>query len=180
MARINANLSDIGDDDMGGGGSWSAWPQGDYRMMVTASDYKPTKARNGQMLKLEMVCLEGEHQGQKQFDNLVLEHPNPDATKIARVRLKELAIAVGHPTPDLVEDSEALHGKPFLVYITKKKAKPEQEQYADSQGFENNVAGYKACEGGTPAQAPPPAPPTSSGGGVPAADIPFAQFEWHG
>lgn len=156
MARINQDLSDIGDEDMSSGGGWSTWDQGDYRLMVTASEYKPTKAKTGHMLKLEMVCLDGEHQGQKQFDNLVLEHPNPVTMNIARVRLKELAIATGHPTPDMVEDSDALHGKPFLAYITRKKAKPGQEQYADSEGFENNITSYKACDEGGPAQAQAP------------------------
>lgn len=173
MVLINQDLSDIKDDDMGGSGSWTAWPQGDYRMMVTASEYKPTKARTGNMLVLEAVCLEGSHQGAKKTCYLVLQHPKPDTMRIARVRLKELAIAVGHPTPDHVDESNDLHNKPFLAYVTKKKA--TDPKYGDTQGFANDFAGFKACNGGEVAQAPPP---SGSGGGAPPDDIPFARFEW--
>ena len=143
MARINQNLSDVSDEDMGGGG-WTAWPQGDYRMMVIGSEYKATKAGDGHYLNLKLVCLDGEQNGKEKYDILVLEHPNPDTTKIARAKLKELAIAVGHPTPDQVDESEDLHGVPMQVYITRKKAK--DPQYGDGQGFENRIAGYSAAE----------------------------------
>lgn len=173
MVRINQDLSDIGDDDMGGSGGWTAWQQADYRMMITGSEYIPTKAGTGNMLVLETVCLEPSLQGEKKTCRLVLQHPNADTMRIAKVRLKELAIAVGHPTPDQVDESSDLHNKPFLAFITRKKA--NNPKYGDSQGFTNDFAGFKACEVGGTAQAPPP---PSSGGGAPPDDIPFARFEW--
>lgn len=143
MARINQNLSDITEDDMGGG-QWTAWEQGEYRMMVVGSEYKATRNGDGHYLNLELTCLDGERHDQKKFDILVLEHPNQDTTKIARAKLKELAIACGHPSPDHISDSEELHGIPVRAYITKKKSK--DPQYGDASGFENRIAGYKACE----------------------------------
>lgn len=166
MARINQDLSGVSEDEMGGGG-WSAWPQGDYRMMVVGSEYKPTKAGNGHCLHLELVCLDGEHRDQKKFDVMTLEHPNEQTTQIARAHLKELAIAIGHPTPDYVQDSEELHGQPVIAYITRKKSK--DPQYGDSQGFENRIAGYKATEAG---QAAPPPRQRPNGGAPPLSDEP--------
>lgn len=169
MVQINQDLSDIKDDDMGGSGGWTAWPQGDYRMMVTSSAYKPTKKGTGMMLVLDMVCLEPSHQGQKKTCWLVLQHPKPDTMRIARVRLKELAIAIDHPTPDQVDESSDLHNKPFLAFVTKKKS--DDPKYVDSQGFANDFAGFKACEVGGAGQAPPPSdvPPQPSD----LDDIPF-------
>ena len=144
MARINLDLSDVKDDEIGNGGrgGWSSWAQGDYRMMVIESEVKDTKVGNGKFLNVKLVCLDGEREGDHKFDILILEHPSEIATRIGRARLKELAIAVGHPTPDRIEDSEELHGTAVNVYITRKLAK--DEKYADSEGYENRVAGYKA------------------------------------
>ncbi len=173
MVRINQDLSDIGDDDMGGSGGWTAWPQGDYRMMITGSEYTATKAGTGMMLVLEMACLEPSLQGQKKTCWLVLQHPKADTMRIAKARLKELAIATDHPTPDQVDESSDLHNRPFLAFITRKKS--ADPKYGDGQGFTNDFAGFKSCEVEGTAQAPPP---PSSGGGAPPDDIPFARFEW--
>ena len=175
MVRINQDLSDIGEEDMGGGGGGNrpAWAQGDYRMMITGSEYKPTSKGTGMMLVLDTVCLEPALQGQKKTCWLVLQHPNADTMRIAKARLKELAIATNHPTPDQVDESSDLHNKPFLAFITRKKS--DDPKYGDDQGFTNDFAGFKSCESGGTAQAPPP---SSSGGGAPPDDIPFARFEW--
>lgn len=141
MARISLDLSDVNDDELGSSGAWSAWEQGEYRMMVIQSEVKDTKAGNGKFLNLKLVCLDGEHEGDHKFDILMLEHPSDVATRIGRARLKELALAVGHPTPDRIEDSEELHGIAVNVFITKKPAK--DAAYADREGFENKVTGYK-------------------------------------
>ena len=169
MVRINQDLSDIGEEDMGGGGGWTAWPQGDYRMMITGSEYKATKAGTGMMLVLEMACLEASRQGVKKTCWLVLQHPKADTMRIAKARLKELAIATNHPTPDQVDESSDLHNKPFLAFITKKRS--DDPKYGDDQGFANDFAGFKSCEGSAPAQAPPHSnsPPPNMGD----SDIPF-------
>ena len=169
MVRINQDLSDIKDDDMGGSGGWTAWPTGDYRMMITGSEYKPTKAGTGMMLVLDMACLESSLQGQKKTCWLVLQHPNADTMRIAKARLKELAIATDHPTPDQVDESSDLHNKPFLASITKKWS--DDPKYGDDQGFTNDFAGFKACGDGAAPQAPPPSnSPLPSMGND---DIPF-------
>ncbi len=177
MARINADLSEVKDEEMGGGGGWSAWEQGDYRFMVEASEYNQTKAGNGMCLKLELVCLDPDYSGDKQWVYLTLEHPNPDTVRIAKAKLKELALAVGHPTPDTVVDSDDLHGIPFLGYVTKKLAKPDRAKYADKDGYENEVVGFKRADDGTAQVSSPSqdAPPASGGAPPvdPGDDIPF-------
>ena len=169
MVQINQDLSGVKDDDMGGSGGWTAWPQGHYRMMITASEYKATNAGTGMMLVLEMACLEAGLQDQKKTCWLVLQHPKADTVRIAKARLKELAIATNHPTPDQVDESSDLHNKPFLAFITRKKS--NDPKYGDDQGFTNDFAGFKACDVGGPAQASPPSnvpPPPSD-----LDDIPF-------
>jgi len=148
MPRLDQDLSDVQDDDMQGG-SWKALPDGEYACEVIESEYKPTKAGNGMVLKLKVEILEPEYRGRSFFDHMTLQHPNADTVRIARAQLKRIAIAVRHPNPNVIGDSVELHNVPMLVKLTRSKAKGS---YGDADGYENRVLAYNPL--GSPSAAP--------------------------
>ena len=140
MAELNANLKGVDENDAGGG-DWRALPAGEYVCEISESDYKQTQAGNGMVLKLKFAVLEEGFQGKSFYDNLTLEHPKPQTVQIAKARLKQLAIGCGLPNPEYVERSEDLHSLPVLVKLNRVKGR--NSQFCDSDGFENNVIGYR-------------------------------------
>ena len=147
MPRIGANLAEVQDDELNTNRSWHVLPDGWYRAMLKESHYKPTGAGDGMCLHLHNVLLD--HDGKELRDFLTLEHPKQKTVHIAKTRLKELAIAVGHPTPNNVEDSDELMGKPYMIRLYSSKA--SDPKYGDRNGMQNSVGEYKACEGAAPA-----------------------------
>jgi hypothetical protein len=144
-------------------------PTGVYPMVIVDSDYLETKAKTGHYLKLKLQCLDEQIGKRVLFENLNLDNPNDTAVQIAKASLKEIAQAVGHATPDKIGRSEELHDLPMLVSVVRKKAKENRKQYADSDGFVNEIRGFKAIGAATASTdssegvAPPP----------PASDVPF-------
>jgi hypothetical protein len=180
MPRISQDLSGVKDEDMNrdGGGQWYVKADGWYRAMYQASTWKPTKAGNGMVLGLDGMFLDPPDTGDKLLDFLTLQHPNATTVEIARVRLKELAIATGHPTPDYVENSDDLHRKTFMVRLYSEAS--DNPKYGDANGMQQCIGGYKSeaawkAENGDD---PAPAPPQSNSGqqeepAHAAEDIPF-------
>ncbi|MBF0160022.1 MAG: DUF669 domain-containing protein [Magnetococcales bacterium] len=137
---------------------YEALPPGDYRVHITSSELRPTKAGTGQYLWLEMEILEGSLAGRKTCDRLNLVNPNQQAVEMAQRTLSSICHAVGNLQ---ITDSEDLHFKPMLIKLTVGK-----------EGY-NEVRGYKPIPNATPAPRPTPAVtqqqsavPAFTGGGV--------------
>jgi hypothetical protein len=139
MPEINQDLSGIDASS-----EFKTIPTGVYPMVIVDSDYLETAAKTGHYLKLKIQCLDEQIGKRVLFENLNLDNPNDTAVQIAKAALKEIAEAVGHPTPDKIDHSEELHDVPMLVSVVRKKAKENRQQFADSDGFENEIRGYKA------------------------------------
>lgn len=135
---------------------YTLMPPGDYVVQIVESDIVATKAGNGQMLKLTLDIIDGEHKGRKLWDNLNLVNPNPQTVEIAQRTLNQITHATGKLG---ASDSEALHFIPMIAVL---RVEPEKNGYPAS----NKISGYKAAGGAVarpaPAsqpqrQAPPPA-----------------------
>lgn len=124
-------------------------PAGEYEVVITASEMKPTKTGTGKYLELELQVLSGEYQNRKVWDRLNLINPNAQAQQIARGTLSAICRAVNVPTPN---DSGELHNKPLVAVV-------KVEKRADNGALSNSVAGYKPRATYTP----PPAPQASAG-----------------
>lgn len=105
MAIINANLSNVK-----ASGNFEPLPPGEYQVKIVDSDVVTTKSGKP-MLKVEMTVEDNGASGfsahligRKIWEQFVLEN------EIARSRLKGMASAAGHPHPDMIRDSEELHG----------------------------------------------------------------------
>lgn len=111
---------------------FSAIPAGDYDVIITASEWKPTKAGTGRYLELQLQVVSGAHINRKLFDRLNLENRNETAVKIARGTLSAICRAVNVITP---KDSSELHHKSLTATVKVTK---------DNNGNPTNeVKGYK-------------------------------------
>jgi len=178
MPRINQRLDTVTDDDMAGVGAWRAMEAGEYRFLCEASDYKPANSGDGMVLHLEHRCVEPDRYAGKQLrDFLTLEHSNSDTVRIARAKLKQLAVAIGHANPDVIDNSEELHNVIFIAQVGVETAK--NPRYGDADGNQNRIVCYKPladASGTTPtpprpqSEAPQPESPIPAHA---ADDVPF-------
>lgn len=122
-------------------------PAGDYNVIITESEVKPTKDGQGQYLQLRLEVQGGEFGGRVLFDRLNLWNNNQQAQEIAQRTLSAICHAVGILQ---VEDSQMLHNIPLIATV---KVKPATSNYDAS----NEIKGYKQA-GMQPAAQPFQAP----------------------
>ena len=132
-------------------------PADAYRVTITASENKQTRAGNGSYLKLELTVADGQYIGRKVWANLNLDNPNAQAVEIAKAELSSICRAVGVMTP---RDSIELHNLPLM-------AKVVVEKRNDNGELSNVIKGYASI-----ANAPASAPPTPVSAVAPPADTP--------
>lgn len=132
---------------------FEAVPPGDYTVQIVKSEMAPTKAGTGEMLKLELEIMDGEHAGRKLWDQLNLRNPNQQAVEIAQRTLSAICHAVGKLQ---VSDSEQLHFVPMIASVEFIPAGTKDKNGYVNQNAKNNVKGYKPAG---QAVSHPPAPP---------------------
>ena len=123
-------------------------PAGWYKVVISESEEKPTKAQTGSYLQLTMEVIDGDHAGRKVFDRLNLNNPNATAVEIAQRTLSSICRAVGVMTP---RDSSDLHDKPLMAKV---KVRPARDGYDAN----NEIGEYAEQDKAAPAD-------TASGGG---------------
>ena len=132
-------------------------PAGEYVAMITESSMAVTKS-GGEMLKLTVTILEGQHQNRKVWANLNLIHANPTVVEIAQRELSAICHAVGVLN---LNDSAQLHNKPLVI----KTAVKTDPQYVDRA----EVKAWKAVSPlSKPTPAVSPAPNSGSASSAPA------------
>ena len=129
MALIDFNAEEVEPQS-----DFSPLPVGNYTVVITQSEMKPTKTGNGQYLQLTLQVVEGEYKNRLIFDRLNIQNPNSVAQQIAQKALSSICRAVGVMHP---KDSEELHDKPFSVKIG---IRPASGEYGES----NIVKGYSS------------------------------------
>jgi hypothetical protein len=132
--------------------SYAPLPDGEYDMIITKSDIKPTKAGTGHYLELEMQVIAGEHSGRRHWERLNIDNPNKQAEDIAKGALAALCLALG--VEDMTE-TEQLHDTPFIAKVEIDRKEPDR----------NRITGYASAVDVTPASktAPAPAKPAAAG-----------------
>lgn len=154
---------------------FTAWDAGWYKVIITKSDWKPTKAADGSMfLQLDVNCLEGEFANTTNYIRLNLGHKSGGAT-VARAAAELSAIAYVCGLSNTIPDSSALHGVPFYVEMSKttgeKGASNQATNYRNVQGQTPEqlatIFGGKTGQAAAPAARPNIAPP-------PGQPVPFA------
>jgi hypothetical protein len=139
-------------------------PPGKYLTHLIESEMLPTKAGDGQFLKLVFEVLEGPSARRKIFDQLNLVNRNDQTVEIAQRTLSAICHAVGQVH---VSDSEQLHFKPLIVTLKVEPAGPDK--FGVHREARNKVGGYSAAgvipaisTAQRPAAAPGPRPATAT------------------
>lgn len=153
--------------------SYAPLPAGQYVVIATASEMKPTKTGTGQFLQFTFEVLDGPSKGRRLWTRLNLINPNQTAVDIANRELAAICRAVGIIKP---QDSAELHNKPILVTV---------DVELDRNGKEGNrITQYDPIGGGAPAApafAQAPAAPAAAapwGGAAPAAPAAAGAAPW--
>ena len=131
-------------------------PMGNYRVVATKAEEKPTKAGNGSYLEIEYEVLEGDFKGRRVWDRLNLKNPSTQAVEIARRTLASICKAIGVNTP---RSSSELLNVPLVVRIG-------VESRGDF-GPSNSIRGYSPASV-QPAAPQPQAQQVQQEGGKPA------------
>lgn len=130
---------------------FSALPEGQYVVIATASEMKPTKSGTGQFLQFTFEVLDGPQKGRALWARLNLVNPNQTAVDIAQRELGAICRAVNVIKPS---DSAELHNKPMLITVA--------VEIDDRKRESNIIKKYEPVSAG--AGAPAAAAPTASGG----------------
>lgn len=135
--------------------SYAPLPDGEYEMIITKSDVKPTKAGTGHYLELEMQVVGGEHSGRRHWERLNVDNPNKQAEDIAKSALAGLCLAVD--VPDMT-DTAQLHDIPFIVKMEIDRKEPDRNRIV---GYANGAATTSAApvKAAAPAAKPAAAAP---------------------
>ncbi|MBT7445843.1 MAG: DUF669 domain-containing protein [Methylococcales bacterium] len=89
-------------------------PTGNYTSMVRISKVASAKSGRGRYLSLEIEIVEGNFQGRRVWENLNLNHTNPETVEIAQRKLSQICRAMGVLSLD---ESAQLYNVPFQLSI---------------------------------------------------------------
>ena len=145
MVALNFNASQVAPQR-----ALEPLPTGQYPVVITATEEKPTRAGDGAYLEIEMTITnapDAKFNGRKVYDRLNLKNKNAQAVEIAYSTLSAICYVTGQIQ---VQDSAQLHGKPFIAVVIKKERNDEPGT------FNNEVLGYKDIYGNDPGKGAPP------------------------
>ena len=146
MAELDEEFapSDVPEDER----SFQLIPPNNYDMQVIDSSVDP--CNGGKMVKLTMEIITGQYANRRLWDNLCIQHNNPETQRIAQRALADLCLSIGHA--GALRDTEDLHFKPFVGKVSIKKASKEQidKGYPDDK----NVVRYRPASQSTAQSAP--------------------------
>lgn len=131
-----------------------ALPEGKYIVIAENSVEKPNSKGTGTFLEFQFQVIDGHYQGQKLWDRLNLNNPNPVAVEIAKGTLSAICRATGIMAP---QDSAELHNIPIEVKVTCRKDATSGEIRNDIKGYAKAGGGNGGGFGAGAAFSPPPA-----------------------
>ena len=119
---------------------YTVLPEGQYLVEITQSQYKQTKAGDGNYLELEYSVLDGEHKGAQHWDRLCLDHPSEKAMRRAHAALSAICHAIGVMS---FHDTVELHQIPFQITVRNRtddngRVSAEVAAYAPRPTFSGN------------------------------------------
>lgn len=140
MAHLGqaGNTSEVGEDELNKKRGSRLLEAGWYRAALIEDEAKSYQWGTG--LNMQFQILTGDYENQRIFDFLCIEHSKSEqAQHIARVKLRELAVAAGHRTPDDVQDTDAMYGSPVMVEVYRAK---DDTKYAEEDGRKARIGQF--------------------------------------
>lgn len=165
----------------------SVIPKGDYDVIFSSAEIKPTKSGNGGFIECQFKVINGEHKDAILFERLNLWNQNEQAVNIARAQLSALChvTEVFVLTDGVNTMNQQMKNKPFKVHVDvsmneKKEAignEVKRLMNADGSlpGRAPSTPSTAAPAGFGQSQAEPPMPATQSPSGFARAQQPPQQ-----
>jgi len=125
--------------------SYELLPAGWYTAIITDAELKPTKAGNGEYIKLRYDITGPSCQGRVVFSNINIKNPNAKAEEIGRIDLGNIMRALGLAA---VSDTDELINGHLTIKID---VRPASGEY----GPQNEVKGWRSSTGSLPPQPKP-------------------------
>lgn len=136
MVSLNFNARNVAPNTMP-----EPLPTGVYDVIITKTEEKPTKNRDGFFTEITMKVQGGEFNGRSIVDRLNLKNKNPQAVEIAYGTLSSICHVIGRLE---IQDTQQLHGVPFKVSVIRVARDDRPGAYS------NEVQGYKDINGNDP------------------------------
>ena len=139
MAQFIFNANDVEPAD-----DFELIPVGDYKAMITESQFKDTTANPAnKYLSIKLQIIDGKYKNRLLFDNLNLirsgnSEKDQTTVRIAQQRLSSICRAVGKMN---IKDSGELHNKPLCITVGIQAA-------TGKYGESNTIKAYKSINGG--------------------------------
>lgn len=114
--------------------AFEALPAGTYKAVITKTEMKDNRAKNGVFLEVELQIVDGEHANRKVWDRINLLNPSATAVEIGKRTLSAICHAVHVMRPS---DTSELHNIPLIIKVG-------VEKRSDTDDMSNVVKGYVA------------------------------------
>lgn len=142
MAAFAFNTQGITPKFGGGGGL----PVGKHPVVIYNTKLEATNSGTGGKMVLQLEVIDGPAKGAKGDENLTLQHSNPTVVRISSEQLTAICHVVG--LPNGFQNTEELHGKPFVVEVAPQKDKPEYTEVIGVFDMQGNEPGQQGGNGG--------------------------------
>lgn len=142
MAAFAFNTQGITPKFGGGGGL----PVGKHPVVIYNTKLEATNSGTGGKMVLQLEVIDGPAKGAKGDENLTLQHSNPTVVRISSEQLTAICHVVG--LPNGFQDTQELHGKPFVVEVAPQKDKPEYTEVIAVFDMNGNEPGQQGAGGG--------------------------------
>ncbi len=96
------------------GGDFPLIPGGKYAMIITDTEVKPTKAGNGEGIKMVYKITDGQFTNRLIFDWINIKNPSEKCVEIGKEQLSRICAAI---TLAGFKDTAELHNKPFTGVV---------------------------------------------------------------
>lgn len=123
-------------------------PAGNYKVVIDDSDAYNNDKENT-IVKLVFQIIEGQFNGRKLFDYLVVDQPVEEYAKIAQAKLNKICAVINVKE---MTDTVVMHNKPLVIRVGIKR---DKKDYTDK----NVIYDYMGVNGNS--QQPQVAPPQS-------------------
>lgn len=149
---MNNNMGNLGQgfsvDQLPQDDSFDTIPAGWYNAKITESELRDTRAGTGQYIQVRFDITGPQQAGRVMFDNLNIRNPSEVAERIGLQQLNSLLTACGLSS---ITDTSQLIGHDVQIQVSRTE---DSSQYADVNGFRNDVKAYRAVGGGSAAPMP--------------------------
>jgi hypothetical protein len=136
---------------------------GMYKVVIEASEIKPTRANNGGFVEIKLKVIEGELTGRMIYERLNIWNDNEMAVNIAKATLSSICHVTGVYVLNSIADFKNLHNIPMFINVDYSYPKDSKEPNG------NRIKGYKDINGNDPGKSSPgPSQPAQQAAQQPA------------